>query len=256
MQKTVTATTTAITTSATTTTTATITKAKSREGLLTPRRDPVQERSKKRAQQIIDTTAELLERVGFDDLNTTLIAKEVGISVGSLYHYFPNKHAIMYAMGRQWLQGVERVLDQIDGWPLETMTLIEAVDRLIAINFKVYQRQQAMLTLVQAMFSVPELRQLDQEHDQLVISRMAAVFKRLGLNKHRAERERIALFYLEMTHSLFLILIEQSGERSRRTMADLKLMVYTLLAQYFEGGLSIGSGTCTEGAAPFPWARP
>lgn len=252
MQKKVTVT----TETASATTTVVTKKAKNRDGALTPRRDPVQQRSKKRAQQIIDATAQLLERVGFDDLNTTLIAKEVGISVGSLYHYFPNKHAIMYAMGRQWLEGVERVLDQIDDWPLETMALVEAVDRLIAINFKVYQRQQAMLTLVQAMFSVPELRQLDEEHDRLVITRMAVVFKRLGLNKHRAERERIALFYLEMTHSLFLILIEQSGERSRRTMADLKLMAYTLLAQYFDGDVLVALNSTTDNASPFPWARP
>ncbi|MFT5721595.1 MAG: AcrR family transcriptional regulator [Motiliproteus sp.] len=203
-----------------------------RDEHLTPRRDPVQQRSRKRAQQIIDVTGALLERVGFDDLNTTLIAKEVGISVGSLYHYFPNKHAILYAMGRRWLEGIKIILDQIDQWPLETLTLEDAVERLIMINFKEYKKQQAMMTLVQAMFSVPELRALDIEHDELVISRMAAVFKRLGLLRHLNERERIARFYLEMTHSLFLVLINQSGERARRTLVDLKLMAYTLLARH------------------------
>ncbi len=202
------------------------------DGQLTPRRDPVQQRSRQRAQQIIDVTAGLLDQVGFDDLNTTLIAKEVGISVGSLYHYFPNKHAILYAMGRQWLEGIERILDQIDSWPLESMAMADAVDRLVTINFKVYKKQRAILTLVQAMFSVPELRELDQEHDRLVISRMARVFKRLGLQRHQSERERIARFYLEMTHSLFLVLINQTGERAKRTLADLKLMAYTLMAQH------------------------
>ncbi len=66
---------------------------------IAPRTSPVQGRSKLRSKQIIDVTSELLERVGFDDLNTIVIAKEVGISIGSLYHYFPNKHAILYAMG-------------------------------------------------------------------------------------------------------------------------------------------------------------
>ena len=202
------------------------------EEYLTPRRDPVQQRSRQRAQQIIDVTGELLERVGFDDLNTTLIAKEVGISVGTLYHYFPNKHAILYAMGLRWLDGIEVILDQISKWPLEELPLEEAVDQLIALNFKVYKKQKAILTLVQAMFSVPELRELDMQHDDLVISRMAVVFKRLGIQKHITERERIARFYLEMTHSLFLVLVNQSGERAKRTLSDLKLMAYTLLAQH------------------------
>ncbi|OMH38905.1 TetR/AcrR family transcriptional regulator [Motiliproteus sp. MSK22-1] len=205
---------------------------KKAEEYLTPRRDPVQQRSRQRAQQIIDVTGELLERVGFDDLNTTLIAKEVGISVGTLYHYFPNKHAILYAMGLRWLDGIEAILGQIDKWPLEELLLEDAVDRLITLNFKVYKKQKAILTLVQAMFSVPELRELDMQHDELIISRMALVFKRLGIHKHITERERLARFYLEMTHSLFLVLVNQTGERAKRTLSDLKLMAYTLLAQH------------------------
>ncbi|MGO3346672.1 MAG: TetR/AcrR family transcriptional regulator [Marinomonas sp.] len=62
---------------------------------LAPRNDPVQNRFIRRSKQIIDVTGELLERVGLDDLNTIIIAKEVGISIGSLYHYFPNKYAIL-----------------------------------------------------------------------------------------------------------------------------------------------------------------
>jgi AcrR family transcriptional regulator len=224
-----------------------------RDEPLTPRRDPVQRRSKKRAQQIVDVTAQLLERVGFDDLNTTLIAREVGISVGSLYHYFPNKHAILYAMGRRWLEGIEIILDQIDQWPLEQMTLPKAVDRLIMINLREYKKQRAMMTLVQAMFSVPELRALDIEHDELVISRMAAVFKRLGLQRHISERERLARFYLEMTHSLFLVLINQNGERARRTLGDLKLMVYTLLARHHADSLALSLPSSLFNSTRFPW---
>ncbi len=199
---------------------------------LNPRHDPVQQRSRERAQRIIDATGELLERVGFDDLNTTLIAREVGISVGSLYHYFPNKHAILYAMASQWLAGVEAQLDEIDRWPLEDMPLDQAVERLIDFNLRVYRKQKAMLPLVQAMFSVPDLRELDLHHDELVISRMAAVFKRLGIRKHLNERGRIARLYLEMTHSLYLVVVNQNPQRAKRTLSDLKLMCLTLLQRH------------------------
>ena len=75
---------------------------------LKPRSAPVQGRSIKRSKEILDATGELLERVGMHDLTTNVIAREVGISVGSLYHYFPNKHAILYAMvvsnrERRWI---------------------------------------------------------------------------------------------------------------------------------------------------------
>lgn len=199
---------------------------------LAPRNAPVQGRSKKRSKEIVDVTGELLERVGLDDLNTILIAKEVGISVGSLYHYFPNKHAILYAMGSRWLETVEAALDQIASWPVETMPMDQLVDQMLSLKLKTYKRQKAILTLVQAMFSVPELRELDDQHDDLEISRMAEVFKRMGIQRHLKERERLGRLYLEVTHSVMLVVVNQKGERARRTLADLNMIICNLLSQH------------------------
>lgn len=199
---------------------------------LAPRNAPVQGRSKMRSKQIIDITGELLERVGLDDLNTILIAKEVGISVGSLYHYFPNKHAILYAMGSRWLETVTAALDEIDRWPIETLPMGMLVEQMLALKLKTYKQQKAILTLVQAMFSVPELRELDEQHDELEISRMASVFKRMGINRHLKERQRLGRLYLEVTHSVMLVVVNQKGERAKRTLADLSMIICNLLGQY------------------------
>jgi AcrR family transcriptional regulator len=194
-----------------------------------PRNAPVQGRSKKRSKQIVDATSELLERVGFDDLNTILIAKEVGISIGSLYHYFPNKHAILYAMGMRWLDDIEGVLKEFDGWDIENIPLSDLIDDMLNTNFKVYKKQKAILTLVQAMFSVPELRELDEKHDEMIITTFARVFKRIGMSQQLKERERLGRVYLESTHAVFVTMSTQQGERVKRTQADLKVMVMALL---------------------------
>lgn len=199
-----------------------------------PRNAPVQGRSKKRAKQIIDVTGELLERVGFDDLNTILIAKEVGISIGSLYHYFPNKQAILHAMGMRWLGEIETVLQQFEGWDIENTPLEELVNKMLAANLKVYKKQKALLTLVQAMFSVPELRELDEYHDDMVIRHIANIFKRIGMTKQQKERERIARVYLETTHAVFITITHQQGERSKRTLQDLNFMVVSLLRSHLD----------------------
>lgn len=199
---------------------------------LTRRSAPVQGRSKERSKKIMDVTSELLERVGFDDLTTVLIAKEVGISVGSLYHYFPNKHAILYAMASEWLEEIEKVLSKINAWPIEDMDLDDLLAQMLALNLKAYKKQKAILTLVQAMFSVPELRSLDTEHDELVISHMAVIFKRMGIISHIKERERLGRLYLETSHSAFLVIVNQNPERSKRTLADLKLMLFALLNRH------------------------
>ena len=68
---------------------------------LTPRNAPIQKRALERRAKILEVTAELLEEVGQDDLTTILVAKRAEMSVGTLYHYFPNKYAILYALAEQ-----------------------------------------------------------------------------------------------------------------------------------------------------------
>ena len=203
---------------------------------VSPRSEPMQSRSIKRTQQILEVTSELLESVGLNDLNTALIAQEVGISVGSLYHYFPNKQAILYAMGQSWLDSIEVVLKEIQQWPLEQMPLEKFIDQVIDTNLQAYRTQKAILPLVQAMFSVPELRALDERHDDMVIAQMSKVFKRIGLKKHIRERERIARHFLEVTHSSYLVVVNQNPQRAARTLADLKLMLNCLLRHHLGGG--------------------
>ncbi len=199
---------------------------------ITPRVLPVQGRSRKRAQQIIEASACLLERVGFDDLNTVNIATEVGISVGALYHYFPNKYAIMHAMGQQWLDEIASVLQQYHAWDIESMALEDVVRDMIDLNFSVYKKQKAQLTLVQAMFAIPELRELDAQHDDMVILNVAGILKRLKLKKQRKERLRLARLYHELTHALFLVMLYEKGDVFKRSKNDLNVMVCSFLRPY------------------------
>ena len=61
---------------------------------------------------IFEATARIIERDGVGALNTNRIAERAGISIGSLYEYFPNKDAILIAMARQRLAEDERLVRQ------------------------------------------------------------------------------------------------------------------------------------------------
>jgi hypothetical protein len=132
-------------------------------------------------------------------------------------------------MGMRWLDDIEGVLKEFDGWDIENIPLSDLIDDMLNTNFKVYKKQKAILTLVQAMFSVPELRELDEKHDEMMITTFARVFKRMGMTKQLKERERLGRIYLESTHAVFVTMSTQQGERVKRTQADLKVMVMALL---------------------------
>ncbi|MCZ6829020.1 MAG: TetR/AcrR family transcriptional regulator [Gammaproteobacteria bacterium] len=203
-----------------------------RKRKLQNQRQPVQQRSRQRREEILLATATLLEQVGFDGLTTTLVAKEMGISVGSLYHYFPHKQAILHAMGEHWLQEYSAALERMRTADLEHLELSQFAELAVAELLEVYKHQRGMLPLVQAMYAVPELRDLDAQHDDLVIREMAAMFARIGLSSGKTERERLARLWLEMTHSMLLSIVEQAGGRASKSRADLVNLCQALLVNY------------------------
>ena len=59
-----------------------------------PRKQPLQARSRETYAAILEATARILETEGLEAANTNAIAERAGVSVGSLYQYFPDKAAI------------------------------------------------------------------------------------------------------------------------------------------------------------------
>jgi len=202
------------------------------EKQLTPRRKPKQRRSVKRTQQILEVTARLLDKVGFDDLTTILITKELGISVGSLYHYFPNKHAILYAIAEDWLREWDKLLVDIAQLPIERMSLPDFVEQLSKTFLIVYREQKGILPLIQAMYAVPELRDLDEKHDRSVVLKMSLLFKRVGVKLANRERERIAFCYLEIVHAMLIVVLEQKKGQANKSLSDLDRVCLSLIEHY------------------------
>jgi AcrR family transcriptional regulator len=65
---------------------------------LGPRKTATQTRATKTVEAIIEAAARILETLGFEGYTTNAIAKRAGVSIGSLYQYFPNKDAITLAL--------------------------------------------------------------------------------------------------------------------------------------------------------------
>ena len=63
-----------------------------------PRKQPSQERSKATVDTILAATARVLVREGYDRTSTNKVAAAAGVSVGSLYQYFPSKEALVAAL--------------------------------------------------------------------------------------------------------------------------------------------------------------
>src|SRR5688572_31809147 len=73
---------------------------------LNPRKEPQQRRSRDTIDAIFEATIQVLLANGFDKTTTIQIANRAGVSIGSLYQYFPNKRALLAAIVKRHVGGV------------------------------------------------------------------------------------------------------------------------------------------------------
>lgn len=106
-----------------------------RRPLTKARKIATQDRSRATVDALIEATARILVREGFDKASTNRIAELAGVSVGSLYQYFPSKEALVAAVierhQRDIMQAVRGELAQVMTEPVEI-----AIRKIVSLAVK------------------------------------------------------------------------------------------------------------------------
>jgi len=77
------------------------------EAALKPRKTPIQARSNASVNAILQATVQVLLKEGVAKITTKKVAARAGVSVGTLYQYFPNKDSLLHVLFRQQLASFE-----------------------------------------------------------------------------------------------------------------------------------------------------
>lgn len=103
------------------------------------RRGPRQDRSRATVDAILRATAHILAKEGYERASTNRIASRAGVSIGSLYQYFPNKEALARALIDQLRAQIEAVLTPdlallAEPLPVVARALVEGMLKAHAVN--------------------------------------------------------------------------------------------------------------------------
>ena len=90
------------------------TRARSNAKRVAPTADPAprpaqQDRGQRRIDSILDAAEEVIAEVGYEAATTDAIAKRAGASMGSFYHFFPNKEAVLAALGQRFAERMSAI---------------------------------------------------------------------------------------------------------------------------------------------------
>ncbi|WP_309729268.1 TetR/AcrR family transcriptional regulator [Chamaesiphon sp. OTE_75_metabat_556] len=136
-----------------------------------PRKLPRQDRSRVTVDAILEATTRILVEEGYDKANTNRIAERAGISIGSLYQYFPNKESLLAALVEQHVtemaELIEIKLDRLFDSPLEIVIpeIIKAVVAAHAINPRLHQ---VLSEEIPCSERSPQMQQADKRITELL----------------------------------------------------------------------------------------
>jgi len=205
-----------------------------------PRKEPRQARSQATVDAILVATARVLTRDGYDHASTNKVAEAAGVSVGSLYQYFPSKEALVAALIDRHTTHMTALLGgNIDALkdaplPVAARTLVEVMIAAHAQNPKLHKVVAEQVPRVGKLNRIQDVERqmadrvralLSLRKDEIRIENLdLAVFLLVSVVEtltHRATVDNAGLFDArelaeEITDMVLRYVMKDPPERGRR----------------------------------------
>ena len=140
------------------------------------RKSPTQSRSKITVEAILQATTHILLTEGAQNLTTNHVAERAGVSIGSLYQYFPNKEALIAALIEQHVKyEVDCLSDVINDWEgeLNESLFRQLIETLIQIHLDDIELTKLLHQQVSSLECREELRKATRFFEQIIASLLA-----------------------------------------------------------------------------------
>lgn len=143
----------------------------------TPRKRPTQARSKATVDTILEATTRILKKQGFDGLSTNAVASQAGVSIGSLYQYFPNKESLVRALIDRHMEDMNAAifaeLKRVAEMPMAqaARAVVELTIRAHAVDPELHR---VLTEQVPRIGKLSRLREMDELMHRMVAGLLAA----------------------------------------------------------------------------------
>jgi AcrR family transcriptional regulator len=150
-----------------------------RQAQLRPRKRPLQARSQRTVDAVLKAAAQVFSRRGYAGATTNHIAEQAGVSIGSLYEYFPSKDALLVALVDQHMREGEAVLAraaaEVGARPV---SLDAAIRRLVHAMVELHTRDRNLHRVLFEEAPLPrELRKLLDDVETRTTDRIEALIR-------------------------------------------------------------------------------
>lgn len=186
------------------------------------RRQPAQQRSQERLERILTVAKRLIADNGSDALRMSEIAAQAGISIGSLYQYFPDKRAILRTLAEQYTAESRRCIEDALADADSKAALAQAFSSLVDQYYAMFLDKPVRRDIIAGMRTDKDLMAIELAESQANGAVLAAAIQRVH-PKADAKRTRTLAF-----------LVWQLGEETMRLALAHKRSEGALLVEAYK----------------------
>jgi len=202
-----------------------------KKSLDSQRKLPKQERSKAIVDAILEATVRILPKIGSQNVTTKKIAEFAGVSIGSLYQYFPNKESvlggIMDMAAKSKTAEVQKRIDQIEGKSVK-----EATDMMVDLGLELFLKEKDKIREIYRQ--APQLGRLPalMKLRQSVVDRLASVMKKN--HPERTPEECLRVSFVAVNSLMGVVHTMLYDENQHYSVEELSAELKVMLYSYFQ----------------------
>ncbi|MEO5323942.1 TetR/AcrR family transcriptional regulator [Mesorhizobium sp. CC13] len=188
------------------------------------RRAPSQKRSQERVERMLQAATALIEEAGSDAMRMGEVAERAGVSIGSLYQYFPDKGAIVRTLAERYnAEGRACIADGLSGVP-DMDGLLEAFGGLIDTYYGIFLAEPVMRDIWSGTQADKALRDIDLRDSRANGTLLAEAWQRVAPGASNDDIARKAFLIMSLGEATMRLAISVERAEGDALVADYKAM--------------------------------
>jgi AcrR family transcriptional regulator len=195
------------------------------------RRQPKQERSKARVEQILEAAALVFDEMGYEAATTHLIAEKAETAIGTLYQFFPDKAALFNALEVRHVERVEAMWAQTDFAAIAQVPLRVMVAGLVNGITELFENPVSRVVFVAFFTSRQIFQSIDDRMTQDAIQFMAKILHSRNSDLPDVQRLLLAEVCVHSSNALILVVLRSNEAYRRQQLTE---QINNLIVAYLE----------------------
>lgn len=188
------------------------------------RRQPAQQRSRERVERMLSAASTLIEEKGSDAMRMGEVAEKAGVSIGSLYQFFPDKAAIIRTLAERYNAAGRDCIEAELAGVSSKAELCAAFSRLIDIYYGLFLSEPVMRDVWSGMQADKALREVELAESRLNGALLADAMARVRPSAARKELERSAFLIMSLGESTMRLAVSVEPAEGKALVETYKRM--------------------------------